>query len=375
MFRTNIKFQTIFRSLLLFGFYTFILAFFNIMFESCNDENVEYKDTIDEYEGNDGATQPETDDEKNESDKNHDITAVDGSKLEELYRSTITPHTNPELFDKDEELSHEFNGEGKAYGNDWFATDRVFASFDFHPDNVSMSGGNLNISIRYNMHDVKYGGQKRTMYFQSGMLSSKKETTYGYYEARIKGSPLFKGTCSAFWLYNLPWKTVEHPYAGKIVYNEIDVIELQQVPKDFHIMSCNYHIMVLKDDLKTREFIRPNDMWGTNECLVKWDTRDDFHVYACENRPDSIIWYIDNCRVASLPNYYWHLPMQVTLSLGARTPFVRWENGLQFPVPTTKEQADAAGFPSTMQVDYIRTWERKDYSPFKSSKREYSPVK
>ena len=65
--------------------------------------------------------------------------------------------------------------------------------------------------------------------------------------------------------------------------------------------------------------------------------------------------------------------MYITLSMEPRTPFEKWNNGKRYPVPTTKEQADAAGFPSTMKVDYIRTWRRKDYSQFKSNKREYNP--
>ena len=341
---------------------------------SCHEEKIGNDSGIDSPDGNDGSTLPDHGGGSSKPEMGDEITAVDGTKLEELSKWTVTPHTNPGLFVQDEAFSNEFDTDGKAYGSNWLAATQTFETIDFHPENVMMKDGNLNVTIRHNEHDAPYGESSIHMYFQSGMLRSKSKTTYGYYEAKIKGAHVSKGTCSAFWLYNIPWEKVEgEPYPRKVVYNEIDVVELQQVPKDLHIMSCNYHIMVLKDDCVSKDFIRPDDMWGTNECLVKWDSRDDYHLYACENRPDSIIWYIDNRRVASKPNYYWHLPMYVVLSVEPRTPFEKYVNGERFPVPTTKEQADAAGFPSTMKVDYIRTWRRKDYSQFKSSKREYNP--
>ena len=91
---------------------------------------------------------------------------------------------------------------------------------------------------------------------QSKVSFSKRLRSVSYTHLHV-----FKGTCSAFWLYNIPWEKVEgEPYPRKVVYNEIDVVELQQVPKDLHIMSCNYHIMVLKDDCVSKDFIRPDEM-------------------------------------------------------------------------------------------------------------------
>ena len=45
------------------------------------------------------------------------------------------------------------------------------------------------------------GGRRSTPY-TSGMLKSYATGTCGYYEARIKGAPLFPGVCPAFWLYS-----------------------------------------------------------------------------------------------------------------------------------------------------------------------------
>lgn len=302
------------------------------------------------------------------------------SAITEKGKQVVTPHTDPQLFEVVEQYTDDFNGT-EIDKSKWNTPCRPFATVSFSPDNVKQEDGNLNITIKHHEHDFSKAFPH--YYFQSGMLNSKGKVTYGYFEARIKGAHVFRGTCPAFWLYSLPGdgKKIKPQKENTVVYNEIDIIELQQVPKDFHIMSCDYHIMVLKPDGTnpdgsekfTNKFLHPQSMWGHNETVVDWDSRDDYHLYACENRPDSIIWYIDNKRVASVPNYYWHLGMYITLSMEPRTPFEKWNNGKRYPVPTTKEQADAAGFPSTMKVDYIRTWRRKDYSQFKSSKREYNP--
>ncbi|MFR9579062.1 MAG: hypothetical protein SNG45_09500, partial [Rikenellaceae bacterium] len=60
----------------------------------------------------------------------------------------------------------------------------------------------------------------------------------------------------------------------------------------------------------------------------------------------------------------------VTLSLGMRTPYETYKGGRQ-PVPTTAEQAQKAGFPTDMIVDYVRAY-RRDYSKFPSHKRPFN---
>ncbi len=106
------------------------------------------------------------------------------------------------------------------------------------------------------------------------------------------------------------------------------------------------------------------------EFEVDWNPEDDYHIYACENRPDSILFYIDNIRVGAKPNYYWHIPMTVKVSMGIRTPYERYEAWDRFAVPTTEEEAKEAGFPTTMYVDYMRTYTR-DYSEFTSLKQPF----
>ena len=60
--------------------------------------------------------------------------------------------------------------------------------------------------------------------------------------------------------------------------------------------------------------------------------------------------------VARKPNQYWHLPMNLTLSLGLRYPHIGWVGQEMKSVP---QAATAEGFPTSMEVDYVRVWERK----------------
>ena len=62
--------------------------------------------------------------------------------------------------------------------------------------------------------------------------------------------------------------------------------------------------------------------------------------------------------VARKPNLYWRLPMNVTLTLEARPPLIRWggPDGRE-PAP---ENCTPEGFPTEMEVDYVRCWTLKD---------------
>ncbi len=59
---------------------------------------------------------------------------------------------------------------------------------------------------------------------------------------------------------------------------------------------------------------------------------------------------------ARKPNQYWHLPMNLILSLGLRHPHIGWVGQDMKPQP---KAATAEGFPTSMEVDYVRVWERK----------------
>lgn len=280
-----------------------------------------------------------------------------------------TPYTNPEEWVKDEEASMEFNSEVPGDHPVWEKVTSGWSSWAFDADNVFVEDDHLVLRLKYagDGNKVVYnhkGGDKEYNYI-SGMLNTRpgKRYTYGYFEARIQGTPKFPGTCPAFWL----WSDDEVRQANKgkeglSCYNEIDVVEMQQVKTDVMTMECNLHAMMTEGGVEYYKRPRTdNGKWAwmcQNHFDVDFDPRDDYHIYAVENRPDSIFWYIDDKLVAKKRNYYWHLPMQVTLSLGLRPPYEYYdENGVRHP---DWEKGTDEGFPSDMKVDYIRIWERKE---------------
>ncbi len=257
------------------------------------------------------------------------------------------------------ELSDEFDG-ATIDSQKWNVDPKDFGVWSWEPENVQQKDGALHLTMVQQSH--RRGDQE--LYYKSGMARNEKTITYGYFEARIKGCQRFPGVCPAFWLYSTGRDNRFRAKDGETVaYSEIDVVELQQGEFDKKTkihwpvtrIDCNLHAVLMRDG--HREWIRPNthpDLCR-NAVDIPWDPRDDYHVYAVENSPEWIVWYIDGKQVAKKPNLYWHLPMHLTLSLGLRQPFVRYVNGERYPVPeaTTRE-----GFPTTMSVDYVRVWRK-----------------
>lgn len=283
-----------------------------------------------------------------------------------------TPHNSEGLFTLDPDYSSEFDG---ALNNDnFFINEGTQAVWALERDNIQFEDGILHVIADYAPR-VENGKQ---FYLASGMVMSKGLTTYGYFEARIKGADLWPGVCPAFWLTSggtTPYKMTDPE--NTITYSEIDIIELQQVARDKHIMACNLHTgALIKDENGKNRVTRLSagivPAIARNEFPVEWEAEDDYHIYACENRPDSVIFYIDNERVAARPNYYWHLPMYMKISMGIRTPFETYVGGRQ-AIPVTAEEAAAGGFPTTTYVDYVRSYTR-DYSSFKSNKKLFDRV-
>lgn len=285
-----------------------------------------------------------------------------------------TPY-NSTSFVKQEKFTNEFNSKHIDTKNWTNPQDNGFATWSFVPENVKQENGKLKITMSYGEHTKGKGANQKSLYFKSGLLRSKSKVGYGYYEARLKGAPIWPGTCSAFWLYTLPQeeKANSKKEANEIIYNEIDVVELQQVPRDKNVISCNMHIWTLDEQLKTDRIMAGKyPKLGKNEFRIdNFDGEKDFHVYAVENRPDSVVFYIDNRRVASKPNYFWHKEMYIILSLGLRTPYEKYVGSQRTALPVTEEETSKAGFPCAMEVDYIRSWKR-DYSGFKSSEIPYN---
>ncbi|WP_182869249.1 family 16 glycosylhydrolase [Rhodopirellula sp. JC639] len=257
--------------------------------------------------------------------------------------------------------SDDFNGDSVDWQK-WNKSPENFGAWVWdNENNVAVSGGVLQITMRRLPTPVAKGRRPPTPY-ASGMLKSHVTGTYGYYEARLKGAPLFPGVCPSFWLYSKIDDSIVT--AGETRYSEVDIVELTQrgdrVEGNERIADCNLHAILSngKPGLPGREWHRPNDerfkAEQANELRLAFDPRDDFHTYGCEITPETITWYIDGKPIGQKQNRYWHREMNVALSLGLRPPYSTYT--VKGFVPSDIEANDA--FPTTMEVDYVRVWDR-----------------
>lgn len=288
---------------------------------------------------------------------------------------------NPEDWTKIEALSDEFdNSEIDETKWKYDVPNFTNATWSWDKENVTAEGGNLNLSMKYKKHKPTSGNFKKfspdtEFFYTSGIIESKIKRTYGYYEAKIKGVSVFPGASPAFWVFgNQNHKTVNVKGKDvKILYSEIDFVELQQGentrqhPQSVRNIDMNLHSQVEEGEDKIWRRPGSHPDVAKNLIVSEWDPRDDFHIYGCHVTKETITWYIDNIKVAEKPNLYWHLDMKVILSLGLRTPHVLWgenncgkfSNGdviVRCPVPS---KATETGFPTTMQVDWVRVHESK----------------
>ncbi|PWJ41798.1 family 16 glycosylhydrolase [Sediminitomix flava] len=266
-----------------------------------------------------------------------------------------TPVSHPDFkWEKVEELSDEFDAldlqKWTNDPNDW-------GIWSWEPELAYVEGGDLKIKMIQDTHTRN----NSEFYYKSGIIRNHETITYGYFETRMKGSERFPGACPAFWLYsiNQPNPTEE----GQSKYCEIDVVELTQREWNFdtndwegpEAIDMNLHAVVLKNGELAQIRPRSSPEIAKTKWYADFDPRDDYHTYGVLSRADSIFWYIDGIERGRKENLYWHLPMHITVSMGLRSPFERYdENGQRQPVP---EATTTEGFPTHMHCDYVRVWE------------------
>ena len=121
-------------------------------------------------------------------------------------------------------------------------------------------------------------------------------------------------------------------------------------------LEMNLHTRIIRNGKLT--WIRPGQGYKElthNTWEAPWDPRDEYHTYGVWSRLDSIFWYVDGVQRGAKKNIYWHLPMHLTVSMGLRTPYERYINGVRtvmFYPDTSPEE----GFPTEMFCDYVRVW-------------------
>lgn len=187
-------------------------------------------------------------------------------------------------------------------------------------DDVYESGGQLHLKAEKR----NYTRDGRTYNYTSGIILGDKgasSLTYGYFEIRTK-VPSGNGYWPAFWML---------PISGSLM-PEIDVVEL--LMKTPTVAYLTYH-------------------WSSSNQTdsSSWngpDFSNDYHTFAVDWEPGSIIWYIDGIvrktvtgsNVSNVPMY----PI-ANLTVG---DYDSWAGGPDANTP----------FPSTMDIDYIRIYQK-----------------
>ena len=231
--------------------------------------------------------------------------------------------------------SDEFNG--TTLDNTlWDNNINSWGAWSWDQQNVYLQNGTMHIR----MINEKHVRGLDTFYFKSGAARQKLEITYGYFEARVKGCPKWPGVCPAFWMYS-----VNQPVTNGVKYNEIDFMEIQQRPYNLRKIDCDLHLeRVINGNVERTD--------PKLEYNAPFDPNDGFHVYGCNVTPTTISMYIDGVFVGSHVNDYYSLPMRVIFSMGLRPPLMVYVNGVKTPIPIENEP----GFPTEMEVDYVRVW-------------------
>lgn len=221
----------------------------------------------------------------------------------------------------------------------WNNKPASWGTWSWAPENAYVKDGNLHIRINYEPH-VR---SKKNLFFKSGIIRMRQKVHYGYFEARIKACDMAPGlVCPAFWAAD----------ADRAQSTEIDFCELIETgnPKT---IKTNTHIFRHPDlgipsqgGIAGDEEKRKRELHEQYPVNVKWDPRNDFHVYSCEWNDQEIKWYIDGQCVRTRKNEYWHYPLDVMFSMGLRGKLR--EN-------VTNPSSD--GFPTEFLCDYLRVWQ------------------
>ncbi|UXX79374.1 family 16 glycosylhydrolase [Reichenbachiella carrageenanivorans] len=265
------------------------------------------------------------------------------------------------------DYSDEFNT-GTLDAAKWNNNVGDWGTWSWEPENAYVKDTVLALQMKHDPH--QRGGVN--YYFTSGIVQITKKITYGYFEAKIKACQNWPGEAPAFWLYSQgePTPTEE----GGVQYSEIDAVEIFQIVGELKTIEMNLHTRIIKDGELT--WIRPGQGYEEmtrNTWEAPWDPRDDYHTYGVMNRKDSIIWYVDGVERGRKANLYWHLPMNVTVSMGLRNPYEKYINGVRTVIETP---TSPVGFPTEMYCDYVRVWEAPAQIVVdrdKIAKKEYSP--
>ncbi|WP_010520337.1 family 16 glycosylhydrolase [Aquimarina agarivorans] len=228
--------------------------------------------------------------------------------------------------------SDEFNGLDSDFDGKWISENGTPAD-SWHlasrwRENVKIADGILEITNK----KENRGGKQWT----SGSVWTKKQFTYGYFEARYRYAAA-TGTNNSFWL----WPRTGSP-AGEDRY-EIDINEghyPNQIATNVHNWSDTWVVNGnTKHPVDSEHFDYPNENLG-----------NDYHVYGLEWTPTVMNFYFDNQLIRSVTNSTNHGSTNIMFSLAILS------------LPSFVGPVTDAIDGTSMKVSYVRYYKPKTRS-------------
>jgi len=203
------------------------------------------------------------------------------------------------------------------------------------PENVRVENGHLFLEARRDNHGI----QGTVREYSSGRIRSKRrgDWKYGRFEVRAK-LPQGQGLWPAIWL--LPSDEV---YGGWARSGEIDIMEYKGQEPD-QVWGTLHYGPAWPDNLHS----------GTQYRLPQGTFADDFHVFAIEWEEGEIRWYVDDVHYQT--QNQWSTP-----AAAFPAPFdQRFHMILNLAVGGgfAGPPDDQTPFPSQLQIDYVRVYQR-----------------
>lgn len=220
-------------------------------------------------------------------------------------------------------FSDEFNGTALDTSVWYYRTD-VKANSAQRPENVSVSGGNLNIALK----QENYAGKA----FTGGGVISKRALRYGYYETRAKVND-GGGWHTAFWL-QAGDGTTTYPAEQR---TEVDVFEIDSLdPSVIRQNVITWH----------GSGVAADPFYSTDEYDIGMDLRQ-WHTYGADWSESGVKFYVDGVlkyTAAYTPDVWMHDYTNLWLTSIAAI-----------------DDTDASKLPSSVQFDYVRYWQKDSY--------------
>jgi beta-glucanase (GH16 family) len=242
------------------------------------------------------------------------------------------------------------------------------------PENAFVKAGVLHIVARkerfigpaLNQDDPAFSLQQtKTQPYTSARLRSKDkgDWRYGRFEIRAK-LPAGQGTWPAIWMLPTDWKYGAWPLSG-----EIDIMEAVNlgVPSDEPRALADVMERRIHGTLHYGERPPGNIYTGQSYKLPHGESpADDFYTYTIEWQQGEIRWYVGNILYASQRSSDWFTAASTTMpDISEHAPFdqrfhllLNLAVGGNWAGNVNATGIDATVFPQTMQIDFVRVYQR-----------------